>query len=230
MMARDTRNRIVDVAARLFHEQGYAATAVASVLDEAEVNSGSLYHFFAGKEALVVAVVAEHLERLDPEILDPVEDAVVDPFERVDALLGVYRDRLAALGSAGGSPVGKLAVELAGQHPEVRRLADRYFATLQRRIRSWLDAAGNRLPADVDRTSLAGFIVTVLEGALHRSRIAGSIEGFDESTSVLRSCLALLADQAHRDRIAREEGWIAAEAEEPSVRRQPSDRAAWRSW
>ena len=39
---------------RLFHEQGYSATGIATILREADVNSGSLYHLFPSKEALLV--------------------------------------------------------------------------------------------------------------------------------------------------------------------------------
>ena len=46
-----TRDRILETARRLFHEQGYHATGIATILREAGVNSGSLYHFFESKDA-----------------------------------------------------------------------------------------------------------------------------------------------------------------------------------
>ena len=78
-MTHATRTLILDVAARLFHRHGFAATGIASLLREAGVRSGSLYHFFASKEALVEAVLADYLERLDSEVLDPVEHETADP-------------------------------------------------------------------------------------------------------------------------------------------------------
>ena len=48
-----TRQRIVEAARRLFHEQGFHATGISTILREADVNSGSLYHYFASKEALL---------------------------------------------------------------------------------------------------------------------------------------------------------------------------------
>src|SRR5439155_22202151 len=41
-----TREALITTAARLFHEQGYGSTGIATILREADVNSGSLYHFF----------------------------------------------------------------------------------------------------------------------------------------------------------------------------------------
>jgi TetR/AcrR family transcriptional repressor of nem operon len=47
-MPPDTRNRIVYAALGLFARKGYASTSVADILHEADVNAGSLYHFFPG--------------------------------------------------------------------------------------------------------------------------------------------------------------------------------------
>jgi AcrR family transcriptional regulator len=56
-----TRHQLVDVATRLFAEQGYDDTSITQVLREAGVSRGSLYHHYDSKEQLFEAVV-EHLE------------------------------------------------------------------------------------------------------------------------------------------------------------------------
>ena len=56
-----TRRQLVEVATRLFTEQGYEDTSTQQVLREAGVSRGSLYHHFDGKERLFEAVV-EHVE------------------------------------------------------------------------------------------------------------------------------------------------------------------------
>ena len=107
-MGRETKGRIVAEAARLFDEQGFAATGVAAILRAAGVNSGSLYHFFDSKNALLTAVLERHLERLGPTILEPVEAAAIDPLERVLVLLDLYRRDLLASTYSRGCPVGSL--------------------------------------------------------------------------------------------------------------------------
>jgi TetR/AcrR family transcriptional regulator, transcriptional repressor for nem operon len=42
---------------QLFREKGYGATSVADLLKAADVNSGSLYNFFPGKQELLLAVL-----------------------------------------------------------------------------------------------------------------------------------------------------------------------------
>jgi AcrR family transcriptional regulator len=54
---RATRQHLLDVATDMFAERGYEATSIEAVLERAGVSRGSLYHHFAGKEALFEAVV-----------------------------------------------------------------------------------------------------------------------------------------------------------------------------
>ena len=52
-----TRGHLIEVATKLFAEQGYEDTSIETVLEEASVSRGSLYHHFKNKEALFEAVL-----------------------------------------------------------------------------------------------------------------------------------------------------------------------------
>ncbi len=193
MTSAGTRTRIVEVATRLFHEQGYHATGIATILREAQVRSGSLYHFFDGKEGLLRAVLQRYLELLQPVVLRPAEEATDDPIERVFALLAWYRSGLQLHGCTQGCPIGNLALELGDGHPEVRELIDANFRGWSAGVRGWLEEAGDALPAGLDRGDLADMILTLMEGAIMRSRAAGSLEPFDQVVAQLRDYLARLS-------------------------------------
>jgi AcrR family transcriptional regulator len=195
-MGTDTRDRILDVAARLFEEQGFEGTAVAAILRAAGVNSGSLYHFFPGKEALLVGVLERYVDSLQEAVIQPAEAATNDPIERVFALMDVYRGRLVVSDFARGCPVGSLAVETAFGRPRVQGLIDQYFSGWARGIRGWLEAAGDRLPDHVDRDALSRFVLTTMEGAVMQARAAGSIRPFDTAVGQLREHLELLEERA----------------------------------
>ncbi|MFT4264582.1 MAG: helix-turn-helix domain-containing protein [Nocardioides sp.] len=53
-----TRTALLDVAAALFTEQGYASTSLDAIVAGADVTKGALYHHFTGKQALFEAVFA----------------------------------------------------------------------------------------------------------------------------------------------------------------------------
>lgn len=67
--ARETRQRILEVATRLFVERGYAATAVSDVADEAQVTARLVYLTFPSKRALLDAAIARALGGDDEQIL-----------------------------------------------------------------------------------------------------------------------------------------------------------------
>ena len=52
-----TRQHLIEVATALFAARGYEDTSIEVVLAQAEVSRGSLYHHFAGKDALFEAVL-----------------------------------------------------------------------------------------------------------------------------------------------------------------------------
>ena len=61
---RSRRAELLDISARLFAEQGVRATTVRHIADAAGILSGSLYHHFSSKEAIVDEVLREFLDGL----------------------------------------------------------------------------------------------------------------------------------------------------------------------
>jgi AcrR family transcriptional regulator len=60
----DRRERILTAAATLFARKGVSATTVREIADEVGILSGSLYHHFESKEAIVDEVISSYLEDL----------------------------------------------------------------------------------------------------------------------------------------------------------------------
>src|ERR671913_2188926 len=90
-MNRDTRARIVEAAMELFWEKGYGSTSIADILSRSQVNSGSLYHFFPGKQDVLLAVLEAYRDGIHQMLLEPAWSTVEDPVEKVFALLAQYR-------------------------------------------------------------------------------------------------------------------------------------------
>ena len=173
-------------AFELFHRQGFAATGVAQILKQAEVNSGSLYYFFPTKEDLLIAVLEWCQANLWPEIIQPVFDRVSDPIERVFGILAGYRQMLIITDCRQGCPIGNLALELADTHPRVRELVAANFTGWQRAVEACLDEVAGRLPDSVDRTQLALFVLTTMEGAVMLARAYKSLAPYDAAVTQLR--------------------------------------------
>lgn len=60
----DRRSVILRSSAELFARKGVAATTVREIADEVKVLSGSLYHYFPSKDAIVNEIITAYLEEL----------------------------------------------------------------------------------------------------------------------------------------------------------------------
>jgi AcrR family transcriptional regulator len=176
-----TRDRIVDAGRHLFWEKGYAATGLAEILDRADANSGSFYHFFESKDALLRAVLELYLVSLDPVIIQPAWKATGDPIERLFALLDGYRGRLLATECRYGCPLGRLAFEIDPENTPAHELISRNFTAWKGAVEACVRAAGLPRPADV-----AALVLTVMEGGVMQARSYRSIEPFDACVRQLR--------------------------------------------
>lgn len=199
-MGNDTRDRIVMTAMQLFWEKGFHSTSVADILKAAGANSGSLYHFFPGKQDLLIAVLEAYLHGIRPMLLDPAWDGVDDPIERIFALLARYRQLILDTDCFYGCPIGSLALELHEPDPVVREKLAANFQAWTEAIRECLDGAGDRLPAWADRDQLAQFILTVMEGGVMQARTHREVAPFDASVAQLRQYLDQLEHAAAEER------------------------------
>jgi AcrR family transcriptional regulator len=81
----ESRRKIVEAAAALMAERGFAGTSIAAVSQCSGLPSGSIYWHFESKEALLGAVVEEGARRWF-ETLPRIESLPADPAERTAAL------------------------------------------------------------------------------------------------------------------------------------------------
>ncbi len=204
----DTREKIVRTAMELFWEKGFNSTSVADILSLSQLNSGSLYHFFPGKQDVLVAVLEAYRDGIEQMLLEPAWRGVEDPIERIFALLAAYRLMIIDSDMTYGCPIGSLALELHEPDPKVRELLAENFKRWTDAIRGCLDAAGKRLPADLDRAALAEFVLTTMEGGVMQARTHRNVAYFDRGVGMLRGLIEMLERVAKPPRAAkRGETW-----------------------
>ena len=196
---RRTRDRIVEAAMELFAAKGYNSTSIADILSRTQLNSGSLYHAFPGKQDILIAVLEAYRDGLYPMLIDPAWREVDDPIERIFALLARYRWMILETECAYGCPIGSLALELHEADPPVRALLAVNFTGWVGAIERCLADAGERLPADLDRRALAEFVLTTMEGGVMQARTHGDVGHFDRGVAMLRDHFAMLLARAERE-------------------------------
>ncbi|MGZ6038273.1 MAG: TetR/AcrR family transcriptional regulator, partial [Phenylobacterium sp.] len=177
-MPLDTRLRILLAAMDLFSEKGYGSTSIADILSRSQANSGSLYHFFPGKQDVLVGVLELYRDGIHRMLLEPAWQGVEDPIERIFALLNRYRAALLESECVYGCPIGSLALELHEPDPPVRALLADNFTGWTQAIGGCLEAGAERLPRGIDIQGLAEFILTTMEGGVMQARTHRDIAYF----------------------------------------------------
>jgi TetR/AcrR family transcriptional repressor of nem operon len=196
----DTRERLINSARYLFWERGFAGTSMADLLAHAEVNSGSFYHFFESKEALLREVLNQYLPALRPMVIDPAYAQTTDPLERIFAILAGYRDRILQTECQYGCPLGRLALEIDPENRPAHKLIAENFAAWIEAIRECVLQFSKRLHKGTNPEALATFVLSVMEGGVMLSRSYRSVEPFDLAVAQLRQHFTLLVKKKAKSR------------------------------
>src|SRR5215470_10769736 len=87
-----TRKRILDAAAKVFREQGYANARLADIAELADMQTGSLYYHFDGREDLVAEILRLGIETAWQHVRDAVDGLPPDtrPIDRLAAAVRAH--------------------------------------------------------------------------------------------------------------------------------------------
>ena len=194
----DVRTRVVLAAMELFFAKGYNSTSIADILSRTQLNAGSLYHVFPGKQDVLIAVLEWYRDGIEENLLKPAWEGGEDPIERIFALLDRYHWMIVETDNTFGCPIGSLALELHEADPVVRELLAVNFTNWSRAIERCLDEGADRLPAGLDRGALAEFVLTTMEGGVMQARTYRDVAYFDRNIAILRDHFDMLLARAAR--------------------------------
>ncbi len=89
--ARQKRRRVMDAAAELIADKGYHETSMRDIAAALNMSAASLYHYFPGKEDLVVALQREYFDELLHAARSRI-DTLSDPIERLYGFVQTHMD------------------------------------------------------------------------------------------------------------------------------------------
>lgn len=135
------RHEIVEIATRLFLENGFAATSMSMVAAAAGLTKASLYHHFPGKEDLFAACVTDGYAAELSQLRTIAEDPSTPPPDKMRAALMALYDTIIT------SPVGRMSpliAEVSRAFPTVARSFHDDYIAPQHQILARIIADGVR--------------------------------------------------------------------------------------
>jgi TetR/AcrR family transcriptional regulator, transcriptional repressor for nem operon len=192
----ETREKILQAAARLFALKGYHDSKLEEVLDTAQVSKGAFFHQFRDREDLGFAVLDWHMDRRR-QLLDAIEQELppakqADPlqhiFRRLDAIQEMVRRRE---GCKGGCIIGNLSTALSDCHDGFRKRLAECFDEMAEEFLPYLEAKARqgRVKRRTNMSELARYIVTVIEGAIMQGRTLGDANLLPRQLAYLKAHL-----------------------------------------
>lgn len=159
---RETKARIVAVAAELMYERGVATTSVDEILAAAGVGKSQFYHYFSTKTDLIAAVVQHQLAR----VLREQRRFDVATWDGIQGWLSSLVAQQEARGFTGGCPLGSIVAEVADRDDRLQTVAAAAFARWEGELAAGLRALqeSGQLRADAEPEALAEEALASIQG------------------------------------------------------------------
>ena len=155
----DKRERLIQTAVTLVHQQGFHQTTLADIAQQAQVPLGTVYYFFKTKEAIGEALVEYYLRTYQEACQH--WNSEPDPKARLEAFIRVMLGDGQRL-SQSGCPIGTLCSELHKQGGPLAHQASGIFNELL----VWLTTQFRTLGKEEQSEDLAVHLLSAVEGAI----------------------------------------------------------------
>ncbi|MGR8934222.1 MAG: TetR/AcrR family transcriptional regulator [Gammaproteobacteria bacterium] len=193
-----TRLRILKAAFSEIYKHGFQGMRVDTVLAHTGLKKGALYHHFSSKQALGYAVLEEVIEKHITEIwIEPLQD-FDNPLEGLKTIFVRAGEAWKADYFNLGCPLNNLAQEMSPIDEGFRERIQRFFRCWQNTIAQALLRGQEKgfVRSNIDAQEVAGFIITVIEGAFGFAKIAQDKELFFKCGEQLSIYLDMLSTNA----------------------------------
>src|SRR5215469_9355770 len=161
-----TRDRIVRVAADMFHKQGIRATSPDEIIEKSGTGKGQFYHYFGSKEGLVHQVLQSYIEDVNTGAA-PVDYDITswDDLERWFLSHLELQKRFRMLR---GCPFGTIGNGVTENDELIRQDLSHLFEIVKNKLRAFFirEKALGRLSADADEERMADFCIATIQGAM----------------------------------------------------------------
>ena len=192
--AKATKAHIIEQAAKLFNQKGYAGSSIADIMKATGLQKGGIYNHFKSKDDIAVQAFDYAVSLVRQRVWDAVKQET-NGISRLQALIQVHLDYLDHPPLVGGCPILNTAIESDDAHP---RLRDR-CATAMNSWRNLIISIVRKgikkqeIKSDTDPELVASLVISAIEGAIMMSKLEGDAIHLKRVVGSLNEYIASLA-------------------------------------
>jgi TetR/AcrR family transcriptional repressor of nem operon len=167
----ETRLRIIQAAADLFHKQGVRATSPDEIIEASATGKGQFYHYFKSKEGLVHEVLQGHLEAIKTGAA-PV-DYEINSWQDLEQWFQAHIELQMRFNMTRGCPFGTVGNELTENDGLIRQDLNLLFEIMKNKLATFFvkEKAKGRLSKHANEEHLAAFCIATIQGAMLMGKI-----------------------------------------------------------
>jgi TetR/AcrR family transcriptional regulator, transcriptional repressor for nem operon len=185
--AQQTKARIIQQAAAVFNQKGYAGSSIADIMEATGLKKGGIYNHFQSKDELALAAFDYAVSLMSQEVWNAVKTKR-NAIARLQALVSSYLVYIETPPIVGGCPILNTAIEADDSESPLRDraiLAINNWRNLIVRIINQGIKKGE-IPATIEPDTIATIIICNIEGAIMMSQLEKNSVHLERAVSHLQ--------------------------------------------
>ncbi len=181
MAKSDTRLKMIQTAADLFHRQGVNATSVDQILAKSGTGKSQFSHYFKTKNGLIQASL-KYLHEIVREGKTPT-GYNVKTWKDMEQWFQKYIDFQKSVDFERSCPIGTIGNDISSGQPYLRREVIAFFEWGRGQLVQFFGdrkTAGELIP-EADPEALADFCISIMEGGMLLTKMQGNTHMFENA-------------------------------------------------
>jgi AcrR family transcriptional regulator len=172
-----TRKYIIEQAAPLFNQKGFAGTSLHDIMEITGLKKGGIYGNFESKEEIAIASF-EYSVELVTEKVKLRADQKLKSYEKISVVIDFYRNYLTNPPVDGGCPILNTSIEADDTNPilkaRVIKALDNWSGSMTGTINKGIKR--KEINPNIDAEEFATVFIATLEGGIMMSKIYDNVK------------------------------------------------------
>jgi TetR/AcrR family transcriptional regulator, transcriptional repressor for nem operon len=188
--AEQTKQRIIEKAAIIFNQNGYAGSSIVDIMKLTGLQKGGIYNHFKSKDEIALAAFDYTVDLLKQTVLAEVLEKS-HSLDRLHALIDGFKGFTQAPTIIGGCPILNTAVESDDTHPALRVRAQQAVSEIRALIEGIVELGirQREIATTADPKEISIVMLSTLEGAIMLSKLYGTDMYLDRAMTHLHQYL-----------------------------------------